>query len=259
MRDLSDKITIEFTQDQIDNLNTIIQLGTSEHQNPELVRNSLPKVLTKGNQYKIPDEEPDVSFLIIMGSIGDRGRYGSGSFVTMFKKFAKKHPKVAKEYLAKMFAPAGTRGFSFTADFRKDIARVGLEEDVLPDEAKLYYVKSFATRGSNSDWVIRNLKEGNMPDAAWDIVAKSKRKSVLEFAILNGPENVLPMIIGQIPNLTLDGRRTSYRAEERKRESIAYLEYLLEHRIDFINGRVEMFNPMHQGQYIYKVWRPQQK
>lgn len=255
---MSDKITIELTQEQLDNLNTVIELGTGQHQNSDLVKKSFPKELRQGNQYKIPAEEPDEDFLIIMGSIGDRGRYGSGGFTEMFKKFVKSHPEAAKKYLERMFKPAKDRGFYFTADFRKTVARIGLEADVLPDNAKMYYVKTFATKGSNASWVIRNLKEGNMPDKAWDVVARSKRKSVIEFAIRNGPDNVLPLVIGQIPNM-VDDSRYSYRRGERLQESKAYLEYMFEHRVDFINGRVDKFNPMNESTYIYKVWRPKQK
>ena len=99
---MSNKITIELTEAQLSNLNSIISIAGLAHQNPVLVRSTLPEKLQVDGSYAVPNEI-DVDYLITKGSIGDRGAYGSDAFIRMFERVAKKHPVVAKEYIEKLF------------------------------------------------------------------------------------------------------------------------------------------------------------
>jgi hypothetical protein len=241
---MSNKITIELTEAQLSNLNSIISIAGLAHQNPVLVRSTLPEKLQVDGSYAVPNEI-DVDYLITKGSIGDRGAYGSDAFIRMFERVAKKHPVVAKEYIEKLFLPANKREFTFTADFRKGIAAIGLKHDILPDSAKLYYIKTFAYSETNEDWVMTHIRNGNIPDSAWDILAKSKRYKVCKTVIEKGPENILPVVATTIPNISRDkiyGAPYDYKTSTYL--AVEYLEYLFEHRIAVVNKKISNWSPL---------------
>jgi hypothetical protein len=247
---VSKKITIELTETQLHNINSILTMGGYEHQNADLVRATLPKELQSEGSMALP-KEIDVDYLIVKGSVGDRGRYGSSAFLKMFEKVAKKHPAVAKEYIGKLFLPAKKRGFGFTADFRKSIASIGLKHNILPDSGKIYYVRTFSSSGTNEQWVMSNLKSGNLPDSAWDILAKSKRYNVASYIIQHGPENVLPIVIGNIPKVTR-AYGGLYDYATKKNYTTGYLEYLFEHRVAIINGKAKKWDPIRPHNWVIK-------
>ena len=60
--------------------------------------------------------------------------------------------------------------------------------------------------------------------------------------ICHAPEDVLPMIIPNIKNVNSGLKYTH-----------SYLEYLVELRMDFINGRIPKFESMPEFQYLYKI------
>jgi len=229
---MSDKISIELTQDQLDNINAVLMIGIREMKDAKILTDSFPKEISLKHDWKVP-EDPGVDFLIRKGLLADTGHYGASRlFLDMFSRMLDSHPDVCRAYLDKLFLAAKKRGFGFSSEFRKGVAIRALDKDLLPDSGKLYYIKTYATSGSNGDWVHRNLAAGNLPGSAWDIIARSKNVEVITYTINNCPENVLPMVLGGITKVSTTGR--SYNS---RRDPKGYLEYLYNERINHINSK----------------------
>jgi hypothetical protein len=242
---MDDKIVLELSKEQLESINTVLSVGFDNLKGQGPFKEFWPKEFT-AKSYLSPPKDITVDSLLRYGILYDslKGRWGITEFVKYLKKIIKDgHGEVFQAYVAKLFLPSKDREFTFNADFRKGVSSLAEELNLLPVEGKMYYVTSWASKGSNGDWVKKNLNRDNLPNEAWDYLSASKRASVLEYMICHGPEDVLPMIIPNIKNVNCDLYYEEYIHE--------YLEYLVELRTDFINGRIPKFKPMNNSEYHY--------
>ena len=223
-----EKVNLELTKEQYENIKTLVALGMRDLDNVNFIRETLPKSLKGEISYSIP-KNPDVNFLVRRGVLNNNRNGTTEKFKKLMNKVFDEHPEVAKEYVELLFKSAKVRKFSFTSNFRKDICEIALKKNVLPDVAKLYYVRSFSSSGSNETWVKDNLNTGNLPDNTWDLLAKSKRFDVLYYVISKGPIDILPMLVANIANVKTTGYRRTKRFDVKY--ASGYLQFLFNERI----------------------------